>query len=257
MIPSSNKKNSNKKNRKKTSDLNINEANQTNNTFADVTKATFFPESKNKDKAFEYFNIEHKITALAYFPDGSKIAIGTEKGRIYVYNTYPNFNYNNNFFVSQKKLGFFHDGKKVTCIQFIDKIFAIISTSDSYIRLVNMVEGKIIYQYKGYVNKTSMTRAYADLIDDVIIVGGEDGNCCLWNIYNKEQEGKIKNYEFFKPFAKELVECNLIVPEECFVNYLQKMLKLTNKIMVNSIIINGTSKGRLEILLNIDESLSK
>ena len=33
--------------------------------------------------------------------------------------------------------------------------------------------------------------------------------------------------------------------------------KLTNKIMVNSIIINGTSKGRLEILLNIDESLSK
>ena len=75
MIPSSNKKNSNEKNRKKTSDLNINEANQTNNTFADVTKATFFPESKNKDKAFEYFNIEHKITALAYFPDGSKIAI--------------------------------------------------------------------------------------------------------------------------------------------------------------------------------------
>jgi len=256
MIYPLNKKNSNKKNRKKNTELN--DSDQTNNTFSDLNKTNIYFESKNKDKnSFDYFNIEHKVTALAYFPDGSKIAVGTEKGRIYVYNTYPTFNYNNNFFVSQKKLGFFHEGKKVTCIQFIDKIFAIISTSDSYIRLVNMVEGKIIYQYKGYVNKTSMTRAYTDLIDDVIIVGGEDGNCCLWNIYNEGQVGKIKNYEFFKPFAKELVECNLIAPEECYISYIQKILKITNKIMVTSIIINGTSKGRLEILLNIDDSLSK
>ena len=253
IISSLNKKNCNKKNRKINS--NLNESTQANNnTFDDLNKTNVFFESKNKDR-IDYFNIEHKITALSYFPDGSKIAVGTEKGRIYIYNTYPKINYNNNFFVSQKKLGFFHDGKKVTCIQFIDKIFAIISTSDSYIRLVNMVEGKIIYQYKGYVNKASMTRAYTDLIDDVIIVGGEDGNCYLWNIYNKDN-GKVKNYEFFRPFAKELIDCNLIAPEECYVNYMQKILKLTNKITVTSIIINGTSKGRLEILLNIDESLS-
>ena len=255
MIPL-NKKNSNKKNRNINSNLNEVEQTNNNNTFDDLNKTNLFFESKNKD-SLDYFNIEHKITALAYFPDGSKIAVGTEKGRIYVYNTYPKINYNNNFFVSQKKLGFFHDGKKITFIQFIDKIFAIISTSDSYIRLVNMVEGKIIYHYKGYVNKASMTRAYTDLIDDVIIVGGEDGNCCLWNLYDKEQCGKINNYEFFKPFAKELIECNLIAPEVCYVNYIQKILKLTNKIIITSIIINGTSKGRLEILLNIDESLSK
>ena len=256
IFSSLNKKKSNKKNKNINSDLNEADKTNNNNTFEDLNKTNLFFDSKNKE-SLDYFNIEHKITALTYFPDGSKIAVGTEKGRIYVYNTYPKINYNNNFFVSQKTLGFFHDGKKVTCIQFIDKIFAIISTSDSYIRLVNMVEGKIIYQYKGYVNKTSMTRAYTDLIDDVIIVGGEDGNCCLWNLYNKEQSGKIKNYEFFKPFAKELIECNLIAPEESYVNYIQKILKITNKITITSIIINGTSKGRLEILLNIDESLSK
>lgn len=251
MISSLNKKKSNKKSKNI-----INETNEINNAFEDADKTNAYFEPKDNDSV-DYFNIEQKVTALTYFPDGSKIAVGTEKGRIYVYITYPKYNYNNNFFVSQKKLGFFNDGKKVTCIQFIDKIFAIISTSDSYIRLVNMVEGKIIYQYKGYVNKASMTRAYTDLTDDVIIVGGEDGNCCLWNIYNKEKSGKIKNYEFFKPFAKELVECNIIAPEESYVNYMQKLLKLTNKIMVTSIIINGTSKGRLEVLLNINESLSK
>ena len=36
--------------------------------------------------------------------------------------------------------------------------------------------------------------------------------------------------------------------------YMQKILKLTNKILILNIIINGTSNGRLEILLNIKES---
>ena len=34
---------------------------------------------------------------------------------------------------------------------------------------------------------------------------------------------------------------------------MQKILKLTNKILILNIIINGTSNGRLEILLNIKE----
>ena len=95
MISSLNKKNCNKKNRK--IDSNLNDSNQTNNnnnnTFDGLNKTSAFFESKNKD-SLDYFNIEHKITALSYFPDGSKIAVGTEKGRIYVYNTYPKINYN-------------------------------------------------------------------------------------------------------------------------------------------------------------------
>ena len=243
-------KNKNKKNKKD----NILDSNKENIAFNDMNNTNTYLEQINKNPNVYYFNIEHKITALSYFPDGSKIGIGTEKGRIYVYNTFPTINYNNNFFVSKKKFGIFHGGKKVTSIQFIDKIHAIVSTSDSLIRLVDMSAGRIIYQYKGYVNKNSMTRGYMDLNDDVIIVGGEDGYCYLWNLFDKENTNeKNINYECFKPFAKELIECSIIAHENCYVNYMQKILKLTNKILILSIIINGTSKGRLEILLNIDE----
>ena len=116
-----------------------------------------------------------------------------------------------------------------------------------------MNKGRIIAQYKGYKNDYSMTRAHADLVDDVIIIGGEDNNCYVWKIYEENSKEKNKIYESFKPFSKETVECSIIAHEKCYINYMQKLLKLTNKILVLNIIINGTSNGRLEILLNIKE----
>ena len=229
--------------------------NQKNNSFEKNEETNAYLEQENQLDKDSYFNIDHKITSLSYFPDGSKICVGTEKGRIYVYNTFPKINYNNNFFCSNKKFGIFHGGKKVTNIQFIDKIHAIISTCDSYIRLVDMSAGRILYNYKGYVNKNTMGRCYMDLSDNVIIAGSEDGYCYLWNLFNDESnKAKNKNYERYKPFSKELIECSLIASEICYVKYMQKLLKLTNKVLITSIIINGTSKGRLEILLNIRES---
>ena len=45
----------------------------------------------------------------------------------------------------------------------------------------------------------------------------------------------------------------LIVPEKIYCNFMKKIFKITNKLMILSIIINATDKGRLEILLNIDD----
>ena len=225
------------------------------NTCEAINKSTENFNHYNNEPIY-YFNIENKIISLSYFPDGTKIGVGTEKGKIYVYNVVEDMNYiyNNNFFVSKKKFGcfktFFRSGKKVTNIQFIDKTHALISTSDSYIRLVDMNAGRILYQYKGFVNNISMTRAYGDLCDNVIIVGGKDGYCYLWNIYEKIIN---KNYIRFKPFSKELIESSVIAHEKCYVYYMKKISKLTNKLLIKSIIVNSTSKGRLEILLNIDE----
>ena len=67
-----------------------------------------------------------------------------------------------------------------------------------------MNAGNILYQYKGYVNKDYMTRAYSDLNDDIIIAGWDDGHCYIWNLIDKKNKKKNKNYLKFKPFSKEL-----------------------------------------------------
>ena len=231
---------------------NLKEEKEVNNSFGALDKTN--ANLNNTDDTIDYFNIQNKITSVAFFPDGSKIAVGADKGKIFVYNTIPKINYNHNFNVAKKDFGFFHGGKKVTNIQFLDKNYAIVTTADSFIRYVDMNKGRIIHQYKGYKNEYSMTRAYSDLVDDVIIIGGEDGNCYVWKIYEQIKEEKNKIYESFKPFSKETVECSIIAHENCYINYLQKILKLTNKILVLNIIINGTSNGRLEILLNVKEN---
>ena len=230
---------------------NLKEDKEKNNSFGEIDKTN--ANLNNTDDTIDYFNIQHKITSVAFFPDGSKIAVGVDKGKIFVYNTIPKINYNHNFNVAKKDFGFYHGGKKVTNIQFLDKNYALVTTADSYIRYVDMNKGRIIHQYKGYKNEYSMTRVHSDLIDDVIIIGGEDGNCYVWKIYEQIKEEKNKVYESFKPFSKETVECSIIAHEYCYINYLKKILKLTNKILVLNIIINGTSNGRLEILLNIKE----
>ena len=102
-----NNKNTKIKNRnKKSKESNNLENNTMNNTFDDMNKTNQYLERPNNYQ-IDYFNIDHQIISLSYFPDGSKIAVGTEKGQIYVYNTYPKINYNNNFFVSKKKIWFF------------------------------------------------------------------------------------------------------------------------------------------------------
>ena len=101
-----------------------------------------------------------------------------------------------------------------------------------------------------------MIRASVDLSSDIILAGSENGFCYTWHIINNE--GKIKkyyNYEYFKPFLKDVVECSIIIDEKCFVNYVKKVLKLTNKINVISVIINSTDNGKIEVLLNVDEEI--
>lgn len=210
------------------------------------------PSQKIKDN-IDYFNIQHKVTSMSFFPNGEKLAIGTDIGKIFVYNMIPRISYNHNFFVAKKKFGIFHGGKKVTNIQFVNKKYAIVTTADSRIRFVNMQKGTIKNEYKGYENKDSMIRSYYDPIDDVIIAGGEDGNCYVWKAFEFINGEKNKNYEYFRPFSKETIECSIIANEIGYTNYIQKILKLTNKILILNIIINGTSNGRLEILLNIKE----
>lgn len=219
--------------------------------------ATNIIDENDIDNKFDmpyYFNIKEIITTVEFFPDGGKLAIGTHNGKIIVYNINNDIHYDYSF-NCRNKLGKFSSGKKVTNINFIDKYRALITTSDSRIRLMNMNNGKIIHKYKGHQNLNSMIRSSTDLCNDILICGSEDNFCYIWDLFNtNEKEIKNYKYEYFKPFAKENIYCSFIVPEICYTNYIKKIYKLTNKINIISIIITATDNGRLEILLNAEEN---
>ena len=116
-----------------------------------------------------------------------------------------------------------------------------------------MNDGKIICKYKGHLNENSMIKADYDHNYDIIISGSEDGFVYVWDLYNIDNNNKNSNYEYFKPYSHETIQCSLIVPEKIYCNFVKKILRITNKLMISSIIINATNEGRLEILLNIDD----
>ena len=98
-----------------------------------------------------------------------------------------------------------------------------------------------------------MIKSCIDYNYDIIISGSEDGFVYVWDIYNIDKDKRNSNYEYFKPYLKEKIQCSLIVPEKIYCNFMKKIIKITNKLLISSIIINATDKGRLEILLNIDD----
>lgn len=202
-----------------------------------------------------FVNITDKITSVSYFPDGNQLAIGSINGKINIYDLFENNARYNHSFTCRNRVGKNSLGKKITSIVFINKNNAIITTCDSCIRLVSMNEGKNLLKYKGYSNENSWIRSSVDFSSDVIISGSENGFCYVWHILSEEKKKKIYDYEYFQPFSKDIVECSICIEEKCFVNYVKKVLKLTNKINVISIIINSTDKGKIEVLLNIDEEM--
>ena len=216
-------------------------------------------ESLKKSSTFNFsiIHITEKITALSFFPDGRKIAIGTINGKIYIYDYLSNSVRYNIKFNCRNRVGKNSLGKKVTSIKFINKKNAIISTCDSCVRLISMKEGKNLSKYKGYLNENSMIRSDVDLSNDVILTGSENGFCYTWKILPEDEKYlKNYNYESFKPFERDVVECSIVVDEKCFVNYVQKVLKFTNKINIISILINSTDNGKIEVLLNINEEIN-
>ena len=201
----------------------------------------------------EYFNIEEKITSLNFDPTGKEIIIGTHNGKIIKYELKGNKYYYKGSFTCRNRLGKNSFGKKITSIEFFNKNYAIISSCDSRIRLLSINDGKIICKYKGYLNENSMIKSCIDYNYDIIISGSEDGFVYVWDIYNIDKDKRNSNYEYFKPYLKEKIQCSLIVPEKIYCNFMKKIIKITNKLLISSIIINATDKGRLEILLNIDD----
>ena len=205
---------------------------------------------ENQNDEIKEFYVEDEIISINFLQEGDKIIIGSNKGKILIYKIIPNINFEYKFDCKNRF------GKPIININFFSLTSCIISSLDSRIRFVNIKEGKIIHKYKGHKNEKNSIKTSIDLCNDIIINGSENGKCYLWNVFNKEND-KIKNYscEYFTPFlSNDIINVAQIISEKCYVNYFQKILKITNKIMLNSIIICANNKGRIKIMLNIDES---
>jgi WD40 repeat protein len=207
--------------------------------------------NKNKYNECELkeFFVNEEIITINFLQEGDKIAIGTNNGKVLIYSIIPDIIFEYNFNCKNRF------GKHVTNINFFSSSTCLISTLDSRIRFVNIKDGSIIHKYKGHKNEKNNIKIGLDLCNDVFISGSENGYCYLWNVFG-EDDSVIKNYsyEYFKPFSsKDVINESLIISEKCYVNYFQKILKITNKIMIDSVIINGNDKGRIKITLNIND----
>ena len=235
---------------KKKNNVNMKEENKTEKK--NLKESKTFSSKKIKD----FFNLADKITSISIFPEGRQLAIGTINGKINIYDILNQQIRYNHSFTCRNRVGKNCLGKKITSINFINKKNAVVTTCDSCVRLISMNDGKNISKYKGYENEQSMIRASVDLNSDVIISGSENGFCYIWHIIKDEKKRKNYNYEYFQPFSRDIIECSIIIDEKCFVNYIKKVLKLTNKINIISVIINSTNNGKIEVLLNINEENS-
>ena len=204
-------------------------------------------EKNNGENAPKQFYVQEDITTFNFFKDGNKAAVGTSKGKIFVFLIFPKINFEYKF---ECKNTF---GKPIININFYSNNLCAISSLDSRIRLVNIEDGKIIHKYKGHKIEQNKIKMNIDSCNDIIITGSENGYCYLYNIFNKEND-KIKNYnfEYFKiASSNDVINVVQTVSEKCYVNYFKKILSLTNKIILDSIIIIGNDKGEIKILINI------
>mgnify|MGYP002625486751 FL=1 len=130
-----------------------------------------------KKYIFQYFNIEEKITAISFYPTGDKIVIGTHNGKIIIYEIRADNCFYKASFNCRNRIGKNSMGKKITSIEFLNKNYSMISSSDSRIRLISMNDGKLVHKYKGFTNENSWIKSSIDYNYDIIITGSEDGFC--------------------------------------------------------------------------------
>ena len=120
---------------------------------------------------------------------------------------------------------------------------------------MNTNDGKTIQKYKGLNNDEFMIRASFEEIYDLIISASDDGYVNVWKKLNPTNPNEIKNkyYESFKCFEhKENPICSIFVNDISLSAYIKKILMLTQKFFIKSIIINTSVNGKIQVLINTE-----
>ena len=232
--------------------------------------------TKRSKDPFYIIYVNEIITKALFFPDGSKLCLGSIKGNIFIYNVKDNFSYSYSFHVRNKnKKGSMK--KKITDIKFIKKNEILVTTNDSRIRIMNINDGSVIQKFKGHKNMEGMLKCDFCENFEIIISPSEDKYVYLWNIEKKKKldvmndlvininnetykeqklnNKKVYNYEYFKPKYSERKEyCTqcLFLEGQNLINYNHKIYNNELLIYIKNIIILTTNKGNIQVLLNFN-----
>ena len=223
---------------------------------------------------FYIIYVNEIITKALFFPDGSKLCLGSIKGNIFIYDVKDNFSYSYSFHVKNKnKKGSMK--KKITDIKFIKKNEILVTTNDNRIRIINLNDGSVIQKFKGHKNMEGMLKCDYCENYEIIISPSEDKYVYLWNIekkkldimndkvidINKEDNIEVKlnkkiiNYEYFKPKycgRKEFCTQCLFLEGQNLIYYNHKIYNNELLIYIKNIIILTTNKGYIQVLLNFN-----
>lgn len=216
----------------------------------------------NNKKPFSLINVKENISCMLFFPDGSRLCLGSNEGNIFIYEVKENFKYmyflpiNN----SKKK---FYGGYKIIDMIFINQNELIVSSNDNKIRIININNGNVLKKYKGHKNNEGMIKICYSKKSHLLVSSSEDKNIYLWQkktnsfgsysiILNKRPK-TINNYEYFLPNYKEKKEfCTqcIFISKDIINNYNLKINKNSLNIIVKTIFILITNEGYLQVLID-------
>jgi hypothetical protein len=100
-----------------------------------------------------------------------------------------------------------------------------------------------------------MIRASFEEIYDLVISASDDGNTYIWKKNHPNSLGELKNkvYEYFKGFEnKETPTCSLFTVDVALSGFIKKVLKVTNKFFLKSVIISTSCTGKIQVLINTE-----
>lgn len=74
----------------------------------------------------------------------------------------------------------------------------------------------------------------------------------IYRLRNNPKGVKNASYELFKPFDKDNPTSSFFVNDVSLSVYLKKILAITNKVFIKSVIINTSNSGKIQVLINIE-----
>jgi len=90
----------------------------------------------------------------------------------------------------KNKKGFFAKGRKVIDINFTCTRQALVTTADSRIRYIDLIEREQKFKYKGHINKSMNIRTSLSGDLELIMSASEDGKIYLWRNVEMEDSSK-------------------------------------------------------------------